>query len=95
VQRLANDKHRKQWRSTIEEACKTIGALPLAEIDSAVMLKTLLPVWQRAPETGSRLRGRLERVFAWALAHKLYTGTNPPRSTCSAMPCRRSQTKAS
>ena len=77
VQRLANDKHRKQWRSTIEEACKTIGALPLAEIDSAVMLKTLLPVWQRAPETGSRLRGRLERVFAWALAHKLYTGTNP------------------
>ena len=29
VQRLANDRHRKQWRTTIEEACKTIGALPL------------------------------------------------------------------
>ena len=41
------------------------------------MLKTLLPVWQRAPETGYRLSGRLERVFAWALAHKLYAGTNP------------------
>ena len=77
VQRLANDRHRKQWRTTIEEACKTIGTLPLEQIDSAIMLKTLLPVWQRAPETGSRLRGRLERVFAWALAHKLYAGTNP------------------
>jgi integrase len=77
IQRLASDKHRKQWRTTISEACKTIGALPLEAIDSAIMLKTLLPVWQRAPETGSRLRGRLERVFAWALAHKLYAGTNP------------------
>jgi integrase len=77
IQRLANDKHRKQWRTTIEEASKTIGALPLEQIDSAIMLKTLLPVWQRAPETGSRLRGRLERIFAWALAHKLYAGTNP------------------
>jgi integrase len=77
IQRLANDKHRKQWRSTIALAGKTIGSLPLAEIDSAIVLKTLLPVWQRTPETGSRLRGRLERVFAWALAHKLYAGTNP------------------
>ena len=78
VQRLANDRHRKQWRSTLEEACKTIGTLPLrADQLGAIMLKTLLPIWQRAPETGSRLRGRLERVFAWALAHKLYAGTNP------------------
>ena len=46
-------------------------------IDSAVVLQTLLPVWKRVPETGSRLRGRIERVFAWAKAHKLFDGENP------------------
>jgi len=49
----------------------------LQEIDSALVLKTLLPIWSKTPETGSRLRGRLEPVFAWSLAHKLYAGTNP------------------
>jgi Arm DNA-binding domain len=70
IQRLANRKHQKQWASTLALASATLGKLPLAEIDTAIILKVLLPIWQRTPETGSRLRGRLERVFAWALAHK-------------------------
>ena len=41
------------------------------------MLQALLPIWKRTPETGSRLRGRIERVFAWAKAHKLFDGENP------------------
>ena len=40
-------------------------------------MQALLPVWKRVPETGSRLRGRIERVFAWAKAHKLFNGENP------------------
>ena len=40
-------------------------------------LKALLPVWKRTPETGSRLRGRIERVFAWAKPLKLFEGENP------------------
>jgi HK97 family phage major capsid protein len=35
------------------------------------MLKMLLPVFKRTPETGSRLRGRVERIFAWS-----YVGEN-------------------
>src|SRR6476646_5454374 len=77
IQKLANDKHRKQWRTTLELAGAPLGSLPLQEIDSALVLKTLLPIWSKTPETGSRLRGRLEPVFAWSLAHKLYAGTNP------------------
>ena len=55
----------------------TIGALPLVEIDTAIILRTLLPIWSKTPETASRLRGRMERVFAWAKAHKLFHGENP------------------
>jgi integrase len=77
VEAFKNDKHRRQWRSTIAASYPTIGDLPLQSIDTALVLKTLLPIWQRTPETGSRLRGRIERVFAWAKAHKLYDGENP------------------
>jgi hypothetical protein len=77
IEALKSDKHRKQWRSTLQRAFPVMGDLPLRQIDTAIVLKALLPIWQRTPETGSRLRGRIERVFAWALAHKLYEGGNP------------------
>jgi integrase len=77
VESFKNDKHRKQWRSTLESVFPTIGALPLNSIDTAVILSALLPIWKRTPETGSRLRGRIARVFDWAKALDLYQGENP------------------
>ena len=78
VQNFKNDKHRKQWTATLEQhAFPVIGSLPLQSIDTALVLKTLLPVWERTPETGSRLRGRIERVFDWAKPLGLYQGDNP------------------
>ena len=76
--RFKNDKHGKQWRSTLEQyAFPVIGDLPLQSIDTAIVLKALLPVWKRTPETGSRLRGRIERVIDWAKPLGLFTGENP------------------
>ena len=78
VQKFKNDKHRAQWGSTLESyAFPVFGDLPLQQIDTAIVLKALLPVWKRTPETGSRLRGRIERVFAWAKPLKLFEGENP------------------
>ena len=78
VEQFKSDVHRKQWRSTLEQyAFPAIGNLPLEAIDSAIILQALLPVFKRVPETGSRVRGRIERVFAWAKAHKLFSGENP------------------
>jgi len=74
---LKNHKHRQQWRTTLDEACKTIGKQPLQSINSADVLRVLQPVWERAPETGSRLRGRIEKVFHWAMPLGLFTGDNP------------------
>ena len=77
VEQFKSEVHRKQWRSTLEKAFKDIGDLPLQSIDSALVLRVLLPIMKKTPETGSRLRGRIERVFAWAAAHQYFTGTNP------------------
>ena len=77
VSNFKSDTHRKQWHSTLERAFPVIGDLPLQSIDSALVLRVLLPIWKKTPETGSRLRGRIERVFAWAAAHQYFTGTNP------------------
>jgi integrase len=78
VEAFKNDKHRKQWRSTLQSyAFPVIGDLPLQSIDTALVLKTLLPVWKRTPETGSRLRGRIERVIDWAKPLGLFEGDNP------------------
>ena len=41
------------------------------------VLGVLQPLWQRIPETASRLRGRIEAVFDYAKAHKLRSGENP------------------
>jgi integrase len=77
VEQFKNDKHRQQWRSTLALSFPVIGDLPLQSIDSAVVLKALMPVWKRTPETGSRLRGRIERVLAWAKPLGLFVGENP------------------
>jgi integrase len=73
-----NDIHRRQWTRSLEQhAFPVLGKIPVDLIDSAVVLKALLPVWERTPETASRVRGRIERVLAWAKVRKLRDGDNP------------------
>jgi integrase len=36
-------------------------------------------LWDRAPETASRLRGRIERILAWATVQEYRAGENPAR----------------
>jgi integrase len=48
-------------------------------IDTAEVLRVLKPVWQKIPETASRLRGRIERVLDAAQARGLRSGENPAR----------------
>jgi integrase len=80
IESFKNDKHRKQWRSTLEQyAFPVLGDLPLQSIDTALVLKALMPVLRRAPETGARLRGRIERVIDWAKPLGLFVGDNPAK----------------
>ena len=75
-----NAKHRAQWVSTLSTyAFPVLGSLPVAAIDTALVLKVLEPIWTTKPETASRLRGRIEAVIDWAKARGIRDGENPAR----------------
>ena len=42
-------------------------------------MKILQPIWEKKPETASRVRGRIEAVLDWAAARGFRTGDNPAR----------------
>ena len=63
-----NDKHKAQWRMTLTRYCEPIRSTPVDKIDTKAVLSVLKPLWTRAPETASRLRGRLEAVLDAAKA---------------------------
>lgn len=77
---LSNDKHVKQWRSTLDaHAIPAIGAMLVDDVTVADVLRVLQPIWETKTETASRLRGRIESVLNWATAHGHRTGENPAR----------------
>jgi integrase len=76
-----NAKHRYQWRQTLTDYCGPIRGLPVDQIATADVLAVLKPLWSRAPETASRLRGRIQTVIeaAQALGHIYEDKANPAR----------------
>jgi integrase len=69
--------HARQWRTTIDNYCHPILDMPVDAVDTVQVLRCLQPVWNRAPETGSRLRGRIEAVLDYGKAHGWRDGQNP------------------
>jgi hypothetical protein len=75
-----NPVHRRQWQQTLTQyAFPSIGAVPVAEVDSAGVLVVLEPIWTEKPETASRLRGRIEAVLDFAATKGWRGAENPAR----------------
>ncbi|MGF9760635.1 integrase arm-type DNA-binding domain-containing protein [Microvirga sp. 0TCS3.31] len=74
-----NEKHRAQWTMTLTAYCAPLRPRPVTEIGTEDVLKVLQPLWTAKPETASRLRGRIERVFDFARARGQGSGENPAR----------------
>jgi len=75
-----NAKHRAQWGSTLSiYAYPVLGDLPVAAIDTGLVIKVVEPIWNAKPETASRLRERIESVLDWAAARGYRSGDNPAR----------------
>ena len=73
-----NAKHGYQWRQTIDTYAKpVIGDVPVAAVDTDLVLQVLRPIWATKTETATRLRGRMEKVLDWAKALKHRDGDNP------------------
>lgn len=74
-----NEKHRKQWRSTLNIHAKPILSMPVQDVTTEDILGLLMPIWLKTPETASRVRGRVERVLDAAKAKGYRQGDNPAR----------------
>lgn len=75
-----NGKHAEQWTNTLNTyASPVFGHLPVAEIDTGLVVKCLAPIWEIKTETASRVRGRIESVLGWATTSGYRTGENPAR----------------
>jgi len=75
-----NEKHRKQWRSTLDTyASPVLGSLNVSDVTMRDVLRVLEPIWADKTETASRLRGRIEAVLSWATVAGHREGDNPAR----------------
>jgi integrase len=83
-------KHAQQFINSLEQyAYPVIGALPVGEIDTNLVLRVLErpiaaergypagPFWSARPETAARVRSRIGTVLDWAKARGLRGGDNP------------------
>jgi len=75
-----NAKHGAQWTATFEaHVFPVIGDMPVARIGTDDVLRALRPIWERVPETASRVRQRIEAVLDAARVKGWRTGDNPAR----------------
>jgi integrase len=73
-------KHLEQWQSSLATyAFPVLGKMPVDTIDLPHVLRVLEPIWTTKAVTAKRLRGRIERVLAWATVRKYRKGENPAR----------------
>jgi integrase len=57
----------------------TFGDLPVAAVDTTLVMKVLEPIWTTKPETAGRVRQRIECVLDWAKVRGYRDGENPAR----------------
>jgi integrase len=73
-----NEKHRAQWKATLSTyAYPIVGNLSVAMVDTALVVKVIEPIWASKPETGGRVRGRIESILDWAKVRGFRAGDNP------------------
>lgn len=72
VRMWKSTKHRCQWYATVETyAIPIIGKKKMNAITKKDVLAVLEPIWYEKNETASRLRGRLENIFSYAVTDGL------------------------
>jgi integrase len=74
-----NAKHASQWTHSLTVHAAKLRTKHVADIETSDVLEVLKPLWSTAPETASRLRGRIERILDAAKAEGLRTGENVAR----------------
>jgi integrase len=69
-----------QWRASLAAYVDPVfGTSPIQDVDTALVMRVLEPIWTGKPETARRVRGRIESVLDWAAARGYRQGENPAR----------------
>jgi integrase len=72
--------HRNQWRRSLATyVYPALGGLPVAAIDTGLVMKIIEPLWKSKTETASRVRARIEGILDWAKVRGFRAGENPAR----------------
>jgi len=75
-----NAKHAGQWTNTLATyAFPVIGDTDVRTIDTAMIVRTLQPIWMAKRETASRVRGRIEAILDAEKVFGHRDGDNPAR----------------
>jgi integrase len=75
-----NREHVQQWRNTLSTyAYPVTGEVRVRDIDTAMIVRILQPIWTKKAETARRVRGRIKAILdaETVLGHR--TGSNPAR----------------
>ncbi|MDR8071003.1 tyrosine-type recombinase/integrase [Burkholderia cenocepacia] len=75
-----NNKHVQQWGNTLKTyAYPVIGEVRVRDIDTAMIVRILQPIWTKKAETARRVRGRIKAILdaETVLGHRI--GSNPAR----------------
>ncbi len=85
--------HSRQVRRMLERhAFPGFGDLPVDEIQTADVMRVLVPLWRRQRPTGQRLRQRIAGVMAWSVAAG-YRADDPTSTLSAVLPAGRKQRK--
>ena len=76
---FCSEKHKTQWKSTMETYAAPLRAKPVDTIATDDVLAVLKPIWTIKAETASRVRGRIEKILDAAKAKGFREGENPAR----------------
>ncbi|WP_230947673.1 tyrosine-type recombinase/integrase [Burkholderia territorii] len=75
-----NRKHSQQWGNTLKTyAYPIIGDVRVRDIDTAMIVRILQPIWTKKAETARRVRGRIKAILDAETVMGHRAGGNPAR----------------
>ena len=81
-----NQKHRRQWLSSLGAVFSVFGKKPVDTVSSADVLAALSPRWLVRPETSRRVLQRIGVIFEWCRAQGFRENGNPTEGVTKALP---------
>lgn len=80
IQKKYSVKHQIRWSGIYKKYLEhTLGSLPLAEIDDAIILEVVEDIYKRVPHTANKAKSLISVVFNHAIEKRWFRGTNPAK----------------